>query len=181
MQKIHRDLPETTVYAYGTSAATASAKGPTLLAKVGIASQIRWENHIEDVEHFLPVDNSLHWAKPRQGGVAMVTHLHGAETLSVYDGHPDAWWTMAGDVGMSYTTDNYTYPNNQPPALIWYHDHTVGITRLNVLSGLHAMYLIQGDNEPQGFQMGSLRSCCCSKMCNLRRMEASISPTREFL
>ncbi|OAE25626.1 hypothetical protein AXG93_2506s1060 [Marchantia polymorpha subsp. ruderalis] len=107
-QKFHPDLPETTLYAYGTSQETASTPGPTLLATRGIESYVRWENHLNDSEHFLTVDHSIHWANPKSGGVPIVTHLHGGEVLSESDGYPDAWYTSAGELGPAFTTQNYT-------------------------------------------------------------------------
>ncbi|CAM6091324.1 unnamed protein product [Calypogeia fissa] len=153
-KKLHRDLPETTLYAYGTSQETASYPGPTLVAKRGIPSHFQWENHIYDRHHFLPVDDSISWAKPKGGGVPLVTHLHGGEVLSESDGHPNCWHTALGDVGSGYTTNNYTYANAQPPAMIWYHDHTVGITRLNMVAGLHGLYLIRSLEEPPNLPSG---------------------------
>ncbi|KAG6546199.1 hypothetical protein Mapa_012237 [Marchantia paleacea] len=154
-QKFHPDLPETTLYAYGTSQETASSPGPTLVATRGIESYVRWENHIDDAQHFLTVDHSLHWANPKNGGVPIVTHLHGGEVLSESDGHPDAWYTSSGELGPSFTTQNYTYANSQPAALLWYHDHTVGITRLNMLAGMNGMYVIKSPGEePENLPAG---------------------------
>ncbi|KAL3678671.1 hypothetical protein R1sor_021627 [Riccia sorocarpa] len=154
-QKFHPDLPETTIYAYGTSLETASSPGPILVARRGIESYVRWENHIEDEEHFLSVDRTLHWANPQKGGVPLVTHLHGGEVLSEADGHPDAWYTSNGEMGPAFTTLNYTYANSQPPSLLWYHDHTVGITRLNMLAGLNGLYLINSpEEEPRNLPNG---------------------------
>ena len=47
-------------------------------------------------------------------------------------------------------TQSVTYPNEQPAALSWYHDHYVGDTRMNVVAGLAAGYLIR-----DGFDSGS--------------------------
>ncbi|KAL2609724.1 hypothetical protein R1flu_028297 [Riccia fluitans] len=146
-QKFHPDLPETTLYAFGTSPETASSPGPTLVARRGIESYVRYENHIEDEEHFLTVDQSMHWANPKYGGVPIVVHLHGGEVLSESDGHPGAWHTSKGEVGPAFTTFNYTYANSQPASLLWYHDHTVGITRLHMLAGMNGLYLIKSPKE----------------------------------
>lgn len=143
VQKLHRDLPPTTLYAYGTSQASASFPGPTLMAKKYITTSVRWENHIIDTEHMFTVDRSIHWADPPNGGVPMVVHLHGSETRSDSDGHPDAWFTAAGDVGPTFTSQNYVYPNDQEEALLWYHDHTVGMTRLNSAAGMVGLYFIK--------------------------------------
>jgi FtsP/CotA-like multicopper oxidase with cupredoxin domain len=89
------------------------------------------------------VDRTVSWANPKRGGVPTVTHLHGAETESISDGNPDAWFTAKGEYGPAYITQNYTYANSQFPTLLWYHDHTYGITRLNILAGLLGLYIIK--------------------------------------
>ena len=48
-----------------------------------------------------------------------------------------------------------SYPNCQPSTTLWYHDHALGITRLNVYAGLAGFYLIRDEAEkalnlPQG-------------------------------
>jgi len=37
----------------------------------------------------------------------------------------------------------FNYPNAQPPTTLWYHDHALGITRINVMSGLAGFYLLR--------------------------------------
>ena len=59
-------------------------------------------------------------------------HVHGHHSQSFYDGHPFAWYTSNGTTGTTYLSDVYTYHNIQPAATLWYHDHTMGMTRLNV-------------------------------------------------
>ena len=87
-----------------------------------------------------------------QTPVALVPHLHGAEDQSTSDGGPDAWWTSTGLKGAAYSTASattpdgaavYVYPNAQEPNTLFYHDHALGITRLNVMSGLAGFYLIR--------------------------------------
>ncbi|KAL2609728.1 hypothetical protein R1flu_028301 [Riccia fluitans] len=146
-QKLHSHLPPTTLYAYGTSQKTATYPGPTLEAIRNKPAHIRWENHIHDAETFLITDRSIHWANPKRGGVPIVTHLHGGELESAYDGHPEAWFTASGEKGKKFVTQNYTYPNSQPATLLWYHDHTVGITRNNVLAGLAGLYILRSPSE----------------------------------
>ncbi|KAJ7521933.1 hypothetical protein O6H91_19G075700 [Diphasiastrum complanatum] len=155
LQKLHRDLPSTVLYGYGSSQAAATSPGPTLRATQGIEAYVRWENHIKDDSHFLPVDATIHWANPKSGGVPIVTHLHGAEVESASDGHPDAWFTQRRETGPRFVTQNYVYANSQSQTMLWYHDHTVGITRLNVYAGLAGLYFIDSpvayvDNLPSG-------------------------------
>ncbi|XP_024519985.1 multicopper oxidase LPR1 homolog 3-like [Selaginella moellendorffii] len=143
MRKLHRDLPPTTLYAFGTSQSTATYPGPTLVAQQGQTAWVRWENHIPDVEPMLPLDRSLDWANPRLGGVPHVVHNHGQEDPPWSDGHPQAWFTPLGEHGPSYVSQDYVYPNEQLPTTLWYHDHTYGITRLNIAAGLVGVYLVE--------------------------------------
>jgi spore coat protein A len=69
------------------------------------------------------------------GAGAAVVHVHGAHVNSDIDGLPCQWFAP----GNSRTS---TYPNDQPGSLIWYHDHAMGMTRLNVFAGLAGAYLI---------------------------------------
>jgi len=86
-----------------------------------------------------------------QWPVPLVTHVHGAEVQSYSDGGPDEWFTYNGIHGPAYssvspTTSNaavYYYPNMQNPTTLWYHDHALGMTRLNVMSGLAGYYFLK--------------------------------------
>jgi spore coat protein A len=75
-------------------------------------------------------------------------HLHGAKAAPECDGYPDDWYAP----GKSVT---YNYPNQQEAALLWYHDHAMGINRLNVYAGMLGLYVVRdqiedGLNLPQG-------------------------------
>jgi FtsP/CotA-like multicopper oxidase with cupredoxin domain len=98
-------------------------------------------------------------AQNYDGPIPAVVHLHGGEVPPVLDGGPDAWFTSDGShIGHGYySTDGvglknysiYRYPNSQEGALIWFHDHTLGATRLNVYCGLAGAYLITDSaNDP---------------------------------
>ncbi len=90
-----------------------------------------------------------------QSPVPIVTHLHGGQVLSDYDGGPEQWFTANGIHGKDYRTASatepnaavYYYPNAQEPTALWYHDHALGLTRLNVLSGLAGYYIIRDPND----------------------------------
>jgi len=85
--------------------------------------------------------------------IPAVVHLHGGEVPPQLDGGPDAWFTSDGSkVGHSYFSflnNNpknyaiYKYPNSQEASPIWFHDHTLGVTRLGVYAGLAGAYYIQ--------------------------------------
>jgi spore coat protein A len=86
-----------------------------------------------------------------QSPVPISIHLHGGEVPSDYDGTPDQWFTPDGIHGSNYRTAVptepnaavYEYPNAQPATTLWYHDHTLGMTRLNVMSGLSGLYIMR--------------------------------------
>ena len=92
-----------------------------------------------------------------QSPVPLIPHLHGGEVHSTSDGHPEAWFTnngMRGDafnvtaVGTGQANEaRFYYPNQQPPTTLWYHDHALGITRINVMSGLAGFYLLRDSWE----------------------------------
>lgn len=83
-----------------------------------------------------------------EGSVPIVTHLHGAHTTSGSDGLPEAWYTQdAAEYGADFHSAALTYDNDQRSATLWYHDHTVGMTRLNVMSGLAGFYLLRDGTE----------------------------------
>ncbi|CAI5512052.1 unnamed protein product [Closterium sp. Naga37s-1] len=149
-QKLHRDLPATRLYAYGLNERTAHYPGPTLVARRGIATKVRWENHLRDKTHMFAVDYTLMGvANPKRGGIPIVIHRHGGETPSHSDGHPQAWFTQFGETGPTYRSRRYTYPNDQQAATLWYHDHAVGITRLNVAAGMAGLYVL---TDPKGVE-----------------------------
>lgn len=95
----------------------------------------------------------------------IVTHVHGAHVGPDSDGYPEAWWLPgANDIPEGYATQGalygqydtsntdpgtavFQYPNDQRSATLWYHDHTLGMTRLNVYAGPAGFWLLRGDDE----------------------------------
>src|SRR5262249_35484220 len=74
--------------------------------------------------------------------------LHGAKVLPESDGYPEAWFTdRFAQTGPFFVRKTYTYPNDQPATTLWYHDHALGSTRLNVFAGLAGFYLIPDKSE----------------------------------
>jgi FtsP/CotA-like multicopper oxidase with cupredoxin domain len=93
---------------------------------------------------------------PYAGVVPAVPHLHGAEVLSAFDGHPDSWFTPGAAIkGPGFVSTTYDYPNQQEATTLWFHDHSLGTTRLNVYSGLEAFYLIR-DGRDTGLTTNSI-------------------------
>jgi spore coat protein A len=142
-QRLHRDLPLTRVWGYA-----GSYPGPTIEAGVDKPVTVTWVNDLRDAQgnlrttHYLTVDTCM--AGPDVAGSAprTVSHLHGGHVPPSADGYPTAT-ILPGQ----QTT--YVYPNHQLPATLWYHDHAMGITRLNVMMGLAGYYLLRDSVETQ--------------------------------
>ncbi|KAI7985814.1 hypothetical protein LOK49_LG14G00108 [Camellia lanceoleosa] len=145
--KFHRNLPATTVFAYGTSALTATVPGPTIEALHGVTTYVTWQNHLPQ-SHILPFDTTIATAIPSHGGVPTVVHLHGGIHPPQSDGNPFAWFTAGfRDTGSAWTESTYLYPNVQHAGNLWYHDHALGLTRINLLAGLIGSYVISDPTE----------------------------------
>ncbi|TGE33608.1 multicopper oxidase [Desulfosporosinus sp. Sb-LF] len=170
-------FPETIVWGYGGKAKDPetgeimpdfrNTPGATFEALRGVPINVQWENNLGG-PHLLPVDPTLHWANPNKMGMPMppfpvfppgfplaqapvpiVPHLHGGETESASDGHPEAWFTAGEAItGPTFEKSRYHYGNTQEPTTLWYHDHALGITRLNVLMGLAGFYLLRDPHNP---------------------------------
>ena len=143
-QKLHRDLPPTTVWGYN-----GIYPGPTFQTRRNHPIEVKWKNKLP-FEHLLPVDRTVHGAESDKPSVRTVVHLHEGRTSSESDGFPDAWFTQNFEnVGPKFVHEVYYYPNCQRPATLWYHDHAVGITRLNVYAGLAGFYLLRDKEEEE--------------------------------
>ncbi|MBK8269231.1 MAG: multicopper oxidase domain-containing protein [Planctomycetes bacterium] len=81
-----------------------------------------------------------HGAHMNAAPPGVVVHLHGGHVAAADDGYPEDAFPPGGEL-------TYLYPNDQLPATLWYHDHALGITRLNVIMGLAGFYLIGDDTE----------------------------------
>ncbi len=162
-----------------------NSPAPSFEAVKDTPINVKWTNSLTG-SHQFAVDPTLHWADPNeisvspnpetglydtpypdgyegaQSPVPIITHLHGGEVSSQFDGQPEAWYTADGKQGMNYNTytdtwngdpiaDNeavFHYPNGQPATTLWYHDHALGITRINVMSGLAGFYLLRDASDP---------------------------------
>jgi spore coat protein A len=146
----------TKVWGYG-----GSYPGPSILARKDIPVNIFWRNKLlnennQPLPHLLTIDRSIDWAFGNDAdwqsyGVPIVTHVHGGHTESASDGLPDNWYTpnfaRKGPGFIKGDIVPYHYDNDQEAATIWYHDHALGVTRLNVYAGLAGYYLITDNNE----------------------------------
>ena len=156
-QQLHSELPPTTVWGYGTSQATASYPGATIVAMRGVPIQVKWTNNLP-MTHLLAgaIDYTLHMAMPA-AGVPAVVHLHGGEVEPGSDGGPEAWFTQGfAEKGPGWQYETFTYPNNQRSTTLFYHDHALGMTRLNLYAGLAGGYVIVDPaNDPVGLPSGN--------------------------
>ena len=132
--KVHRDVAPTRCWGYGKS-----VPGPTIEARSGSEIAIEWPNLLPQ-RHFLPIDHNLMGAEKDVPESRTVVHVHGAKVPPESDGWPMDWYSP----GKSAT---YRYPNRQEAALLWYHDHTMGINRLNVFAGLMGLYIVRDPAE----------------------------------
>ncbi len=133
-RRIHRSLPPTRMWGFG-----ATSPGATIEARRDRPIFVEWVNELPG-EHFLPIDHSIHGAGRGVPEVRAVIHLHGGRVPSESDGYPDNWYTP-GKSALSY------YPNRQEAATLWYHDHAMAITRLNMFAGLLGLYILRDETE----------------------------------
>ena len=152
----------TAVFGYGLSAKKASWPGPTLEVMSGRPTNMTWSNHLGDypimtnaADGFTNdiVDTTAHWCYSLHGyehyttaadGVPTVVHLHGGHTPDHSDGFPESFaspgWRITGP---TFSRRRFEYPNDQQAGTLWYHDHALGITRLNVYAGLAGFYIVR--------------------------------------
>jgi FtsP/CotA-like multicopper oxidase with cupredoxin domain len=137
---------------------------------------VTWQNQLvgkngKPLKHLLPVDESLHWCYSLPGyeqnsikrdGVPIVTHLHGGHTDFQFDGNPEFFYNPgASVVGPQWAnapggfTPNFVYDIDVPAGNLWYHDHALGITRLNVYAGMAGFFFVR-DNLDTGTANNSL-------------------------
>lgn len=139
--KFHRDLPPSRVFAYGRSERKATVPGPSIEAMSGVETYVRWENHLP-ARHIFTIDKSLQAASPSEG-VPTVVHLHGSVSEPPSDGNARAWYTRGfQQKGDKWTKEVYRYHNARTTGNMWYHDHALGFTRLNLLAGLVGAYKV---------------------------------------
>jgi spore coat protein A, manganese oxidase len=128
--KVHRDIPATRFWSYG-----GSFPGPTIEARSGSGLLVEWSNELP-AKHFLPIDHKLMGAEADKPEVRTVVHVHGAKAPSTSDGYPEDWYVPGNSA-------RYYYPNEQEAAMLWYHDHAMGINRLNIMAGMMGLFIVR--------------------------------------
>lgn len=175
-QKMHSDLPPTLLRGYRQTNTTGPASqfhymGPMIIAHKNRPVRIKFTNKLPTGEAgnlFIPVDTTVMGAGMGPTGEMYTQnrgsiHLHGNNTVWISDGTPHQWITPAGETtpypkGVSaYNVPDMPdpgdgsmtlyYTNAQSARLMFYHDHSYGITRLNVYVGEAAPYLITDQIE----------------------------------
>jgi FtsP/CotA-like multicopper oxidase with cupredoxin domain len=153
LHRFHRDLPPSPVWTFD-----GTVPGPTIEVERGVPLEVRWENRLTgnlpvivtvapaNELDGVPVQTTL----GRSGGTLdeataalsgyAVVHLHGALTYATSDG-----WTENLMAPGQWALD--TYPNDQRAALLWYHDHVMGVTRFSVYAGLAGLWIVRDDRE----------------------------------
>ncbi|TMF46002.1 MAG: hypothetical protein E6I23_03690 [Chloroflexi bacterium] len=152
--RFHRDLPVSKIWGY-----EGMVPGPTIEAERGHPVTVEWRNELEGPFPLVVTRAPTH-ADSRgvpvqclpglSGGTAdrnaaaltghAVVHLHGGLTPAVYDG-----W--AENLLASGQSAVFHYPMDQRGALLWYHDHVMGITRFDVYAGLAGLWIVRDQPE----------------------------------
>ena len=147
----------TTIWGFGQPGRAPSWPGYSFNVRANQPIAVRWENKLSagatPLPHLLPVDRSFHYAYSLAGyqqfdiakdGVPFVPHLHGGRSTAIFDGFPEAFFTPDFKIkGPAWRGPTYTYDNRPPAGTLWYHDHTLGLTRLNVYAGLAGFYFLR--------------------------------------
>jgi FtsP/CotA-like multicopper oxidase with cupredoxin domain len=157
--------------------------GPIIQARKDRPVRIKFTNRLptgQGGDLFLPVDTTVMGAGTGPDLFHMYTqnrgtmHLHGGRTVWISDGTPHQWITPAGEdtpypkgVSVKPVPDmpdpgdgsmTFFYSNQQSARMLWYHDHTYGLTRLNVYAGEAGGYLLTDDTEQRLIRDGTIPS-----------------------
>jgi spore coat protein A len=154
VHRFHRDLPDSRIWGFD-----GCMPGPTIEAERGYPVRVEWINELEGT---LPVAATVAPTESTTEGVPVqcvpglsggvrdadaaalpgysVVHLHGGLTAAPYDG----WAENIFAPGQNAVSD---YPMDQRAALLWYHDHVMGVTRFTVYAGLAGLWIVRDERE----------------------------------
>jgi spore coat protein A, manganese oxidase len=143
-RQLHPDLQPTPIFAYddghGSLAAQAGSFGLAVAAQTGTPVQMSFKHQLPATyPSWIPVDTRL---TPLGNQVRVMTHLHGGFVAGDSDGNP----AITPEGFGPGQTQTVLYPNQapeMPASLLWFHDHGLGATRLNVFAGLAAGYILR--------------------------------------
>jgi spore coat protein A, manganese oxidase len=146
-RQLHPELPATPLWAYDDGsglAGQAGSFGMAVVAQSGTPLKVGFTHGLpKTYPAWIPVDTRL---TPLGNEVRVMTHLHGGFVAADSDGNPAVTPNGFGQGD----TQTVTYTNQKPqmPAsLLWFHDHGLGATRLNVFAGLAAAYILRDEHD----------------------------------
>lgn len=138
-------------------------KGNYLPHLLPVDQTLHWANPSQDCLHGSGTDCMGKNPERYRGPVPMVPHVHGAHVDPHSDGYSEAWWLPAAkNIPVGYALSgrlfddatgtnpgtrgyaDYSYRNDQPATTLWFHDHSLGMTRNNVYAGPAGFWLIRG-------------------------------------
>ncbi len=176
-QALHSDLPPTILQGYSDSGnnGPSSYLGPIIFATRDRPVRVVFKNSLPSGAAgnlFLPVDTTMKGDGNDANGNAIpqnraLLHLHGGVTPWISDGTPHQWITPDGQKGASQQNvpdmgnpgkgaDTWYWTNHQSARMMWYHDHSYGLTRLNVYAGEAAPYILTEKAEDSLIDSGVL-------------------------
>jgi spore coat protein A len=142
-RQLHPSLPPTPLWAYDDGSGLggqAGSFGMAVVAHSGTPLTVSFTNDLpETYPSWLPVDTRL---TPLRDEVRLMTHLHGGFVAADSDGNPAVTPNGFG-LGQTQSVFYTNQPPQMPASLLWFHDHGLGTTRLNVFAGLAAAYIVR--------------------------------------
>jgi len=143
--RFHADLPVTPTLGYVPASSSGGDVygGPTIEARRGVPASIAVSNDLSGHPLAGAMDHTFMGMKDTDEAAPRgVIHLHGAHSEPSQDGLPAATIQPG-------SSTSYRYVNDQEAAGLWYHDHSWGMTRLQVTAGLAGQYWVR-----DGFDTG---------------------------
>ncbi|MGM9486169.1 multicopper oxidase family protein [Ideonella sp. YS5] len=142
-RQLHPDLPPTPIWAYDDGSGLsgqAGSFGMAVVAQSGTPLTLHFRHALPRIyPDWLPVDTRL---TPLGDRVRVMTHLHGGFVAADSDGSP-ATTPLGFGPGQTQTVLYTNQAPQMPASLLWFHDHALGATRLNVFAGLAAAYILR--------------------------------------
>jgi spore coat protein A len=142
-RQLHPHLPPTPIWAYDDGsglAGQAGSFGMAVVAQSGTPLAVSYTHDLPSTyPAWIPVDTRL---TPLGDEVRMMTHLHGGFVAAGSDGNP----AILANGFRRGETQVVHYSNQlpqMPASMLWFHDHALGATRLNVFAGLAAAYILR--------------------------------------
>ena len=103
--------------------------------------------------HVLPMDMAVAQWKSMNRSVGVVTHLHGGKVRPPSDGWPLKPVSFVGNPYHFPTRRTYYYPNDQRAAMLWFHDHAMDNTAVQVQAGLAGLYFVRDKSDKAIFDL----------------------------